>query len=43
MEIETYTWSLLDAGGPEAVVDGLALEYAHVLERLASLGWRAPR
>jgi hypothetical protein len=41
LEIETYTWQVLPgaARGAGAMVDGLAREYAHVMERLASAGW----
>lgn len=42
LEIETYTWQVLpgSARGTGAMVDGLEREYAHVMERLASAGWR---
>jgi hypothetical protein len=42
LEIETYTWQVLPgaARGEGAMVDGLEREYAHVMERLRSAGWR---
>ncbi len=42
LEIETYTWQVLPgaARGDGAIVDGLEREYAHVMERLRSAGWR---
>jgi sugar phosphate isomerase/epimerase len=42
LEIETYTWSLLDRAtrGQGALVDGLEREYRHVLELLDAGGWR---
>ncbi|MBI5364294.1 MAG: metabolite traffic protein EboE [Planctomycetes bacterium] len=44
VEIETYTWDVLPAfaaraRGPEALVDGLAREYAHVVGQLGRAGW----
>ena len=37
LEIETYTWSVLDGAG--GVVDGLEAEYGHLLGRLEAAGW----
>jgi hypothetical protein len=44
VEIETYTWSVLEraraiAHTPAHQVDGLEAEYRHVLARLAASGW----
>lgn len=43
VEIETYTWSALPDAmrGAGALVDSLEREYAHVIGRLESRGWRA--
>jgi len=43
VEIETYTWNLLDPSlrGPGDLIDGLEREYRHVLDRLETGGWRA--
>jgi sugar phosphate isomerase/epimerase len=40
LEIETYTWSLLEGAAP-SLLDGLAAEYEHVLARLSAAGWIA--
>lgn len=41
LELETYTWSLLGqtAQGSGSLVDRLAAEYAHALQRLDAHGW----
>ena len=43
VEIETYTWNVLDPSlrGPGALIEGLEREYRHVLERLGAAGWKA--
>ncbi len=42
VEIETYTWNVLDPSlrGPGALLEGLEREYRHVLERLDHAGWK---
>ena len=37
LEIETYTWSILEEAG--SVVDGLEREYGHLLGLLRGAGW----
>lgn len=39
VEIETYTWSVLEGGAAPDVAEGLAAEYEHVIERLGEAGW----
>ncbi|MAE28167.1 MAG: hypothetical protein CMJ87_04170 [Planctomycetes bacterium] len=41
LEIETYTWSVLEgaARGPGELVDGLEREYLHVMAGLRAAGW----